>query len=115
MFSAHRRPLTRSGIYKIVRRHASKLDDPRTDRKVTPHTFRHTSAMHLLEAGVEVNVIREWLGHVDLTTTNRYAQINTKTKTAALRATEPAGDAIGPRTLPNWRSDESLLNWLTSL
>jgi integrase/recombinase XerD len=37
----------------------------------------------LLEAGVEVNVIREWLGHVDLTTTNRYAQINTKTKTAA--------------------------------
>ena len=36
--------------------------------------------MHLLEAGVEVNVIREWLGHVDLTTTNRYAQINTKTK-----------------------------------
>jgi len=72
--------------------------------------------MHLLEAGVEVNVIREWLGHVDLTTTNRYAQINTNTKMAALRATsEPVGDSMGPRTLPNWRSDESLLNWLTSL
>ena len=71
--------------------------------------------MHLLEAGVEFNVIREWVGHVDLTTTNRYAQINTNAKTAALRATEPVDDAIGPRTLPNWRSDESLLNWLTSL
>jgi hypothetical protein len=71
--------------------------------------------MHLLEAGVEVNVIREWLGHVDLTTTNRYAQINTKTKTAALRAAEPTGDALGPRTLPDWRSDESLLTWLMSL
>ena len=115
VFSAHRRPLTRSGIYKIVRRHASTFDDPRTDRRVSPHTFRHTSAMHLLEAGVEVNVIREWLGHVDLTTTNRYAQINTKTKMAALRASEPADDALGTRTLPNWRSDESLLNWLTSL
>jgi len=115
VFGVHGRPLTRSGIYKIVRRHASKFDDPRTDRRVTPHTFRHTSAMHLLEAGVEVNVIREWLGHANLTTTNRYAQINTKTKTAALRATEPEDDALGPRTLPNWRSDESLLNWLTSL
>jgi len=71
--------------------------------------------MHLLEAGAEVNVIREWLGHVDLTTTNRYAQINTKTKMAALRATEPADDSIGPRALPSWRSDESLLDWLASL
>ena len=103
VFTAHGRPLTRSGIYKIVRRHASKFDDPRTDRRVTPHTFRHTAAMHLLEAGVEVNVIREWLGHVDLTTTNRYAQINTKTKTAALRVTEPQDNSIGPRTLPSWR------------
>ena len=71
--------------------------------------------MHLLEAGVEVNVIREWLGHVDLTTTNRYAQINTKTKTAALQVAEPEDNSIGPRTLPSWRSDESLLNWLMSL
>ena len=36
--------------------------------------------MHLLESGVEVNVIRGWLGHADLTTTNRYAEINTRTK-----------------------------------
>ena len=50
--------------------------------------FRHTAAVHLLEAGVEVNVIRGWLGHADLSTTNRYAEINTKTKQAALRATE---------------------------
>ena len=41
VFTAHGRPLTRSGIYKIVRRHASRFDDPRTDRRVTPHTFRH--------------------------------------------------------------------------
>ena len=105
VFSAHRRPLTRSGIYKIVPRHASTFDDPRTDRRVSPHTFRHTAAMHLLEAGVEVNVIREWLGHVDLTTTNRYAQINTKAKTAALRLlsrwltrSDPALCRTGART-----------------
>ena len=60
--SATGEALTRFGIYKIVRRHAGHLDDARTDRRVSPHIFRHTAAVHLLEAGVEVNVIRGWLG-----------------------------------------------------
>ena len=60
-------------------------------------------------------MIRGWLGHADLTTTNRYAEINTKTKLAALRASEPPGTSAGSRTKPIWRTDESLLNWLASL
>ena len=115
VFTARGQPLTRFGIYKIVRRHAAGLDDPRTGRSVSPHVFRHTAAVHLLEAGVEVNVIRGWLGHADLSTTNRYAEINTRTKLAALRAVEPPGTSAGSRTKPIWRSDESLLNWLASL
>ncbi|MGH9189809.1 MAG: tyrosine-type recombinase/integrase [Acidimicrobiales bacterium] len=107
--------LTRFGIYKIVRRHAAHLDDARTDRRVSPHLFRHTAAVHLLEAGVEVNVIRGWLGHADLTTTNRYAEINTAAKIKALRNTEPPGSMAGQRSRPVWRSDESLLDWLSSL
>jgi integrase/recombinase XerD len=115
VFTANGRALTRSGLYKIVRRHAAWLDDPRTDRRVSPHTFRHTAAVHLLESGVEVNVIRGWLGHVDLATTNRYAEINTKTKLAALEATQPPGSSEALRTTPVWRSDETLLKWLASL
>jgi integrase/recombinase XerD len=115
VYSANGRPLTRSGLYKIVRRHAAWLDDPRTDRRVSPHTFRHTAAVHLLESGVEVNVIRGWLGHVDLATTNRYAEINTKTKLAALEATQPPDSSEASRTMPVWRSDETLLKWLASL
>lgn len=115
VFCGPRGPLTRSGIYKIVRRHAANLDDPRTDRRVSPHIFRHTAAVHLLEAGVEVNVIRAWLGHADLTTTNRYAEINTRTKQAALRACEPSSTSAGPPTSAVWRTDDSLLNWLASL
>lgn len=115
VFTAHGRPLTRYGIYKIVRRHAAGLDDARTGRRITPHTFRHTAAVHMLEAGVEVNVIREWLGHVDVTTTNRYAEINTNTKLAALRATEPLDVSEGSRATPIWRNDETLLRWLSSL
>jgi site-specific recombinase XerD len=107
--------LTRFGIYKIVRRHVGHLDDARAGRRVSPHAFRHTAAMHLLEAGVEVNVIRGWLGHADLTTTNRYAEINTRAKIEALRKTEPPGSSVGPRSRPVWQSDETLLEWLSSL
>jgi len=114
-FTARGQPLTRFGIYKIVRRHAAGLDDPRTGRRISPHTFRHTAAVHLLEAGVEVNVIRGWLGHADLSTTNRYAEINTKTKMEALRATQPPGTSAEPRVKPIWQTDETLLNWLASL
>ena len=91
-------PLTRFGIYKVVRRHGADFDDARTGRSVSPHLFRHTAAVHLLEAGVEVNVIRGWLGHADLTTTNRYAEINTRAKIEALRATEPPGSSAGHRS-----------------
>jgi integrase/recombinase XerD len=115
VFCSSGRPLTRFGIYKVVRRHGAGLDDPRTNRKVSPHIFRHTAAVHLLEAGVDVNVIRGWLGHADLTTTNRYAEINTKAKIEALRVTEPTCTSAGSRTRPFWRTDESLLNWLASL
>jgi len=115
VFTARRRPLSRYGIYKIVRRHAASLDDPGTGRTVSPHTFRHTAAMHLLEAGNELNVIRGWLGHADLTTTNRYAEINTKAKQDALAKTEPPSTSQGSRVTPIWRSDETLLNWLASL
>ena len=62
VFSADRgQPLTRFGIYKIIRRHGARLDDPRTGRRISPHIFRHAAAVHLPEAGVEVNVIRGWL------------------------------------------------------
>ncbi len=113
--SAAGQALTRSGIYKIVRRHAGHLDDARTSRKVSPHTFRHTAAVHLLEAGVEVNVIRGWLGHADLTTTNRYAEINTRAKIEALRNTEPPSTSEASRPRPAWRSDQALLDWLSAL
>jgi integrase/recombinase XerD len=115
VFSARGHPLTRFGLYKIVRRHAARFDDPRTGRRISPHIFRHTAAVHLLEAGVEVNVIRGWLGHADLTTTNRYAEINTRAKEAALRALEPPDTAAASPIKPIWRSDESLLKWLASL
>jgi site-specific recombinase XerD len=92
-----------------------KPNEPR--RRISPHTFRHTSAVHLLEAGVEVNVIRGWLGHVSLETTNRYAEINLRMKEAALQACQPPASASSeacPRK-PIWREDAELMKWLKSL
>lgn len=109
--------LTRFGIYKIVRRHAARFDaNPgQRGRRVTPHVFRHTTAVHLLEAGVEVNVIRGWLGHVSLETTNRYAEINLRTKEAALKCCTVPVLAKGFARKPPWHTDISLMDWLNSL
>jgi len=53
--SVHGRPLTRFGIYRIVHRHAQALAKHGHARRITPHVLRHTTAVHLLESGVEVN------------------------------------------------------------
>jgi integrase/recombinase XerD len=109
--------LTRFGLYKIVRRHAARFDAaPGTrGRRVTPHIFRHTAAVHLLEAGVEVNVIRGWLGHVSLDTTNRYAEISLRAKAAALDTCTAPVRAKGSVRKPPWHTDAALMDWLDSL
>lgn len=109
--------LSRHGIYKIVRRHGASWDTTGAEpRRVTPHLFRHTAAVHLLESGVEVNVIRGWLGHVSLDTTNRYAELTLRAKAAALRACEPACAAsAGGRSNAVWKDDKLLLDWLNAL
>lgn len=109
--------LTRFGIYRIVRRHAAKLEKGKTvpARRITPHVFRHTTAVHLLESGVEMNVIRGWLGHASLETTNRYAEITARLKAEALRVCEPPGRHGAFARNPIWRDDAALLKWLASL
>ena len=113
--SRHHRPYTRFGIYRLVERCAADVP-ALTGRNITPHSIRHSTAVHLLEAGVEINVIRNWLGHVSLETTNRYAEITLAMKEKALEACAPPlqnGGAFPARAI--WRDDPSLLNWLKSL
>lgn len=112
--SASGRPLTRFGIYKRVRHLTADVQTTGSaadSRRVSPHVWRHTAAVHLLEAGVDVNVIRGWLGHGSLNTTNRYAEITMRMKTEAMTLCAPTGSS---RAIP-WNDDPSLLNWLTSL
>lgn len=81
-------------------------------KRVTPHTFRHTCAVHLVAAGVDSTVIQGWLGHASPETTNHYAQADMQTKRRAL---ELLPHLPKTRRAPRWCRDESLLTWLESL
>jgi site-specific recombinase XerD len=81
-------------------------------KRVTPHSFRHATAVHLVAAGVDITIIRSWLGHVSLDTTNHYAQANLETKRKAL---ERVGAPARGRKLPSWKRDVSVLAWLDSI
>jgi integrase/recombinase XerD len=80
-------PLTRYGIHTLVERYVVKLRalvPSLQGKRVSPHVIRHTTATHLLQAGVDINTIRAWLGHVSLDTTNIYAETDLATKKRAL-------------------------------
>jgi site-specific recombinase XerD len=109
------RPLSRSGITDIIHRYATKAASTvpnLQNRQITPHTLRHTPAMHLLQSGVEVNVIRSWLGHVSIATTNRYIEIDLAMKAKALAACEVTSPVPSDATNPR---GPDILAWLESL
>ena len=109
------RPLRASGVRFRLRQHVSAAakQHPRLLAKhVTPHTFRHTAAVHLVAAGVDVTVIQSWLGHVHLDTTFLYAQANVETKRKAIEQVEGTARAARP---PRWKREPALLAWLDSL
>ncbi|MFC1610289.1 tyrosine-type recombinase/integrase [Myxococcota bacterium] len=92
---------------------AAKKVPSLASKRVTPHSFRHATAVHLVAAGVDVTVIRSWLGHVSLDTTNHYAQANLETKRKALERVGSHFAKAG--RLPRWRRDRTILEWLDSL
>jgi len=108
------RPLTRFGLGHIVhsRAAAAAVSRPALAKThITPHTFRHSTALHLLQSGVELNVVRSWLGHASIETTHGYIEIDLQMKRAAIEACEPPALATA---MPAWK-DPDLLAWLERL
>lgn len=108
-------PITRYGIHTLVERHARRAASkvPSISKKrISPHTIRHTTACHLLRAGVDINTIRAWLGHVSVDTTSMYAEIDLEAKARALAKCEVTeqGKPVTP-----WREDQKLMAFLRSL
>lgn len=112
-FNQHRAKLSRGGIAWIIGKYQARTGDLQlAGANLSPHTLRHSKAMHLYEAGVPLPYIRDILGHVDLSTTEIYARASTEAKRKALEA---AYADIVTDDLSEWNQDPGLLNWLTSL
>jgi site-specific recombinase XerD len=112
-FNQHGGKLSRGGIAWITRKYQAKTADPTlANADISPHTLRHSKAMHLYEAGIPLPYIRDILGHVDLSTTEIYARASTEAKRRALEA---AYTDVVTDDLPEWNQDPGLLNWLAKL
>lgn len=81
-------------------------------KQVSPHAIRHTTAVHLLRAGVDINTIRAWLGHVSLDTTNIYAEVDLEMKAKALAHCEIFS---AEQETQRWNDQPQLMAFLRSL
>ncbi len=108
-------PLTRFGVRYLLRKYTS---DARSvvktleAKRVHPHVIRHTTAVHLLQAAVDLVTISHWLGHTSVEATNRYAAVDLETKRAAVAKARPLGP-VAP-AVAAWRTDRTILQWLES-
>ncbi len=109
--------MTRFGVRYLLRRFAERARTAAPTivaKRIHPHTCRHSAAVHLLRAGVDLVTISHWLGHASVETTNRYAAVDLETKRKALERAGPvAGTAES--SITTWRTDSSVLEWLQSL
>ena len=105
--------LSRHGVNYILQQavqRAQALCPSLGNKKITPHLIRHTTAVHLLQAGVDITVIALWLGHESIETTHVYLDTDLATKQRALNRLEPVH---GKPT--RFKADDALLSFLASL
>jgi site-specific recombinase XerD len=116
LFENHRGTrLTRFGVRYLLEKYCRLACSTRPALKTKhlhPHSLRHSTAVHLLKAGVDITTISQWLGHASVTTTTRYATLDLDLKREVLRKARPVGAAPSTAT---WRRNASLLEWLEAL
>lgn len=114
LFSNHSgEKLTRAGVTYILKKHcdAARIRDPSFPKKVSPHMLRHSKAMHMLQAGIDLIYIRDFLRHSQITTTEIYAKADVETRRKMIEESSPK---IVP-DLPDWRSNASLMEMLNNI
>ena len=107
--------LTRAGIAYILKKYIKIAREKQPDlipETVSPHGLRHSKSMHMLQAGVPLIYIRDFLGHSEISTTEIYARCDSEQKRKAIENTCPS---ITKSETPMWQKDTSLLGWLQSL
>lgn len=108
--------LGRHGVRYIIKQRCFEAENlcPSLKKKnIGPHTFRHTTAMHFLQAGVDLSIIKSWLGHVNLATTHAYIEIDMEMKRKALAACSPVSKSSSLKNLMD--KNKNILTWLDSI
>lgn len=108
-------PLTRFGVRYILTKHLlrAKTSTPTLmNKRLHPHSVRHSTAVHLLKSGVDLCTISQWLGHASLNTTNKYAKIDMEMKRNAIARAKTLGTLKKMST--NWHRN-TVLEWLEAL
>jgi len=114
--NAHGERITRFGVGTILKRNvtaAATTQPSLAAKSVSPHTLRHTTALHLLQSGAELNVIKSWLGHVSITTTSQYIEIDMAMKRKAIERCAPPAPA--PEGESRWHASKDIIQWLEDL
>lgn len=110
-----KQPLGRAGVNYILNKYAQIARDAAPEiipEHIYPHVFRHSRAMHWLEAGIDLQYIKDLLGHAELTTTEVYAQLNTEMKRKILERAHPTETS---EDTSSWTDDRNLMEWLHGL
>lgn len=114
LFHNHQRhKLTRAGVAYILKKYcdAARITNPELPKQISPHVLRHSKAMHLLQAGVNLIYIRDFLGHVHVETTEVYAKADTEMRRKSIENAQIRIDT----QLPVWSEDQSLMKMLIDL
>jgi len=115
--NAYGRKLTSAGLTHIIMMYADKVREnfpALMPERLSPHSFRHSKATHLLQAGMNIIYVRDFLGHSSVKTTDTYVRMDSEQKRKALEAA--AADIVPQsQTIEVWNDDEKLLNWLKGL
>ena len=114
-YNQQRQKLSRWGISDILQKYVALAQRDSAfpaNVRVTPHVLRHSKAMGMLKAGVNLVYIRDFLGHVNVTTTEIYARADSEMKRQALESTYKE---LQTEALPRWEEDQDLMRWLQDL
>ena len=117
LFVNHKKErLSRAGIKYVLKKYADMVREQYPGimpKIVSPHMLRHSKAMHLLQADVNLIYIRDWLGHTSIKTTGVYAKADTEMKRNAFQKVAPAVSPMQSES--SWSDDTGLMQWLDSL
>ena len=114
-YNQYKTKLTRRGVSYIIKKYVEAARESpgfHNDGTITPHVFRHSRAVHMLQAGINLVYIRDFLGHATISSTEIYARADSEMKRKAL---ENAYLELETGDMPSWEKDGELMNWLQKL